>query len=64
MSNNKPTHRVLLSRDGKGEKLIEIGALWPGKNDSFSGDVDLIVGKFRLVIVPNRSTDEGNGGAP
>lgn len=63
MTTNKPTHRVLLSRDGKGEKLIEVGALWPGKNDSMSGDVDLIVGKFRLVIVPNKDKADANGGA-
>lgn len=48
---NKPTHRVLIARDGKDEKLIEVGALWPAKNDGLAGTVDLIFGKFRLVIV-------------
>jgi uncharacterized protein (DUF736 family) len=64
MSNNKPTHRVLIARDGKAEKLLEVGALWPGKNGSLSGEIDLIVGKLRLVVVPARERDQANGGAP
>jgi hypothetical protein len=61
---NKPTHRVLVGRDGKGEKLREIGALWPAKNDSLAGEIDLVVGKLRLVILPARERDPSEGGAP
>jgi hypothetical protein len=58
MSTNKPSHRVLIARDDKDAQLIRVGALWPGKNDSLSGDIDLIFGKFRLVIVPVRDDED------
>ena len=58
MPKNRPSHRILITRGEKDDSLIEVGALWPGKNDSLSGDIELIVGKFRLVIVPNRKADD------
>ena len=48
----KPAFRVLIARDEKDAPLTRVGALWHGKNDSLTGDIDLISQKFRLVIVP------------
>ena len=58
MTSQKPAYRVLIARDEKDAQLIRVGALWHSKNDSLTGDIDLISGKFRLVIVPYKEGDE------
>lgn len=54
----KPAFRVLIARDEKDAQLIRVGALWPSKNDTLTGEVDLISAKYRLVVVPYKEGDE------
>ena len=55
----KPDYRVLIGREGKDTKLLEVGALWAGKNDSFSGPIELLNGaEMRIVIVPIRADEQ------
>ena len=56
---NKPTHDLcIVSGEGKTAVWTRVAALWPTKDEGFSGEIPQGVSVSGRVVIQKRKTDE------